>query len=64
MESGTVQAAIVAGLLGILTLLRACGIDFIDLDEGNLTEIVSAFAIIISAGVAVWRRIKAKTTLT
>lgn len=58
-QSKTCQASVVAGILGILTLLRAFGID-VEFGENQIVEIVAAFGIIISAGVAIYGRIVAE----
>lgn len=57
-ESKTIQSSVVAGIIGVLALLRAFGLD-LDLDEGYITEVVGAFGIIITAGISIWGRIMA-----
>lgn len=57
-SSKTVNASIVSILLGVGVLLRAFGVE-LDLDEGNLTELVGALGIIATAGIAIWGRITA-----
>lgn len=61
-DSKTVQSAAVAGILGAIALMNALGAG-IDFDQGQITEIVTSFVIIISAGVAIWGRITAKHIL-
>jgi len=62
LSSTTIKSSIVGGILGLITLLKAFGVD-IDLDQGNVTEIVGAFAIIITAAMAAWGRFKATSKI-
>lgn len=62
-SSITIQASVIAGILGVIHLLKSFGID-IDFDEGQITELVLAFGVIISAGVAFWGRLKATHKLS
>lgn len=57
-KSTTIQASVVAGILGVLTLLRAFGVE-IDIGENQVAEIIAAFGIIIAAGMAIYGRIVA-----
>lgn len=57
-KSTTIQASVVAGILGVLTLLRAFGVE-IDIGENQVAEIIAAFGIIFAAGMAIYGRIVA-----
>ena len=55
ISSKGLQGSVVAGVIGLLALLRSFGVD-IGFDQGQITEIIGAFAVIISAGVAFYGR--------
>jgi uncharacterized membrane protein len=62
-QSTTIQGAIVGVIIANIALLKAFGIE-IDIDQGQITEIVGAIILVVSSFVVIYGRIKAKYVIS